>query len=71
VLTGQYADILQFLHAVEIAPQFVIIERMELTQSSLGRSGDGTMLELTLELATYFIAEPPPGVSTPSAGGSQ
>lgn len=68
VLTGQYADILRFLHAVEIAPEFVIIEKVELSQSSIGRPGGGSILELNLDVATYYIVEPPPGV-TPADGG--
>jgi len=69
VMTGQYADILRFLHAVEVASEFVIIEKVELSQSTTGRSGSDSILELNLNVATYFIVEPPPGITPAGAGG--
>lgn len=68
-LLGEYPDILRFLHAVEVASQFVIIEKVELAQSGSGQPGAGEALELTLEVATYFIDEMPPGVSPQPVGG--
>jgi hypothetical protein len=70
-LTGQYADILQFLYDVETAPEFVIIERVQLAQAGSGEPGAGGELELVLDVATYFLGAPPPGVPTTSGGGSQ
>jgi len=54
VLTGDYAGVRRFLHAVETADPFVIIDRIELAQP-----GDGSMtenqLELLLDISTYYV----------------
>jgi Tfp pilus assembly protein PilO len=52
-LTGDYADIRRFLYELETAQQFVIIESMELTQS--GTQQAGGVLEVALEIATYYV----------------
>ncbi len=54
-LTGDYADIRRFLYELETAQQFVIIESMELTQS--GTQQAGGVLEVAIEIATYYVAD--------------
>lgn len=49
VLEGQYQDIRRFIHGLETAPGFLIIEDMAINQ---GRVQD--TLVLTLQLATYY-----------------
>jgi len=49
-LTGGYASMRTFVHAIETAPEFVVIDNIELAE---GTSGDGS-LRLVLELSTYF-----------------
>jgi Tfp pilus assembly protein PilO len=49
-LIGSYASMRTFIHAIETAPEFVVIDNIELAE---GSSGDGS-LRLALELSTYF-----------------
>lgn len=51
-LEGSYANLRQFLHAVESSNKFLIVERVSLAQ---GKEG-GTSLSLNISLATYFAA---------------
>lgn len=57
-LTGEYADIRRFLYEIETAEQFVIIESVELQQSGSAQSSG--VLEVSLEIATYYVNETPP-----------
>lgn len=56
-LTGEYADIRRFLYEIETAEQFVIIESVELSQSGSAQSSG--VLEVSLEIATYYVSEIP------------
>ena len=49
-LTGSYANMRTFIHALETAPEFVVINNVELAE---GATGDDS-LRLSLELSTYF-----------------
>lgn len=49
-LTGDYSDIRNFIHEIETAPEFVVIDNVSLSE---GTAGDGS-LRLKLELSTYF-----------------
>jgi hypothetical protein len=51
-LVGDYADIRRFLYEVETAQEFVIIEKVALSQP--GAVQGGAQLELALSVATYF-----------------
>lgn len=51
-LEGEYAAIRAFLHALETAPDFVVIDNMLLTEGA----GDNGGLELTLDVSTYYPA---------------
>jgi len=53
VLEGEYRNIRRFIHALETAPEFVVMEDVALTE---GTEPDAP-LTLTLQLATYFRAE--------------
>jgi Tfp pilus assembly protein PilO len=53
-LTGDYTNIRRFLYALETAQEFVIVNRVELSQVS-AQSGSGT-LEVVLDVATYYLA---------------
>jgi Tfp pilus assembly protein PilO len=53
VLEGEYRNVRRFIHALETAPEFVVIEEMSLTEGT----DTSSPLTLTLELATYFRAE--------------
>jgi len=50
-LTGGYDGVRRFLHAVESAPEFVIIDRVELAQPNDQNEGS---LELLLDVSTYY-----------------
>jgi len=59
-LLGDYADIRRFLYEVETAQEFVIIEKVALSQSSAIQAN--TQLEVQLSIVTYFLSEPQAGV---------
>ena len=52
-LAGSYADIRTFIHQLETAPEFVVIDTIELSEAD-----DETDLDLTLQLSTYYRAAP-------------
>jgi hypothetical protein len=62
ILNGDYANIRRFLYALETAPEFVIVENVELSQSGLGE-GTGVQpantpskgIDLELTFATYYL----------------
>ena len=48
-LTGNYSNMRSFIHAIETAPEFVVIDNISLAEGS----GEGS-LRLALDLSTYF-----------------
>jgi Tfp pilus assembly protein PilO len=50
VLTGEYRDIRRFIHDLETAPEFLIIENVAVSQGSERDRG----LTVVLKVATYF-----------------
>ena len=50
VLRGTYAQVRRFLHDLESSPEFVVISGIQLAR----RTDDEAMLQLELELATYY-----------------
>jgi hypothetical protein len=53
VLVGDYADIRKFLYQVETAQEFVVIEKVALSQP--GAAQAGAQIELSLSVATYYV----------------
>ena len=58
-LSGTYRDIRKFLYALESAPQFVIIEEVQLgdTGTSAQQNARGE-LEIAIKASTYFVRTP-------------
>jgi Tfp pilus assembly protein PilO len=54
-LSGDYADIRDFIHEIESSPEFVVIDDVGLTEGTRGDS----VLRLTLQLSTYFRTNEP------------
>ena len=50
LLSGGYRDIRRFIHAIETAPEFLIIEQIVLSQGDEGEAGE----ILELGLSTYY-----------------
>jgi Tfp pilus assembly protein PilO len=51
-LTGSYGQIRRFIHALDTAPEFVVIDNVQLAESR--DSGEG--VQLTLALSTFYRA---------------
>ena len=51
-LAGRYRDVRSFIHELETAPEFVVIDDVSLSEED---NEDG-LLELTLQLSTYYQA---------------
>jgi Tfp pilus assembly protein PilO len=51
VLSGSYGEIREFIHQIEIAEEFVVIDNVELSEGT-----EGDTLSVTLELSTYYRA---------------
>ena len=58
-LQGRYADIRRFLHAVESAEEFIVVERVEIVQSDTTQLGRDNALTVELTVSTYFLAPGP------------
>ena len=54
-LLGDYANIRKFLYEVESAQEFVVIERVELSEANATQND--SRLELTLAVATYYVTD--------------
>jgi len=53
VLAGNYADMRAFIHQLEDAPEFVVIDNVELGENAQGGTQGGP-LAVTLHLSTYY-----------------
>ncbi len=53
VLAGEYNDVREFIYALETAPEFVVIDDVQLKE---GTDATQSGLVLTLELSTYYRA---------------
>jgi Tfp pilus assembly protein PilO len=49
-LSGEYRNIRRFIHQLEIAPEFLVLENVELSQSEVENRG----LNVNVEIATYY-----------------
>ena len=54
-LAGRYSDIRTFIHQLEASPEFVVIDNISLSEET----EDTGLLELQLDLSTYFKAPAP------------
>ena len=48
-LSGSYSDMRTFIHRLDSAPEFVVIDNVE-----LGEGQEGAALSVTLHLSTYY-----------------
>jgi len=55
VLLGAYADMRDFIYRLETAPEFVVIDNVQLDEDS---TGDGSLV-VTLDLSTYYVGDRP------------
>ncbi len=51
-LSGEYRNIRRFIHELETAPEFLVLENVQLTQSEVENRG----LNVNVEIATYYRA---------------
>jgi Tfp pilus assembly protein PilO len=51
-LSGEYKNIRRFIHELEIAPEFLVLENVELSQSDVENRG----LNINVQIATYYRA---------------
>jgi len=49
-LSGEYRNIRRFIHELETAPEFLVLENVELSQSEVANRG----LNVNAEIATYY-----------------
>lgn len=49
-LIGEYRDIRRFIHAIETAPEFRVLENVQLSQEE----GEPRGLKVTVQIATYY-----------------
>lgn len=49
-LSGEYRDIRRFIHEIETAPDFLVIENVQLSQAENESRG----IDVTMQIATYF-----------------
>ena len=54
-LVGEYPNIRKFLYSVETAEEFVVVESVGLSQTTDLRSANSVRLEVTLDVATYYL----------------
>ena len=52
LLSGEYRNIRRFIHELESAPEFLVLENVQLTQGEAENRG----LNVNLQIATYFRA---------------
>ena len=51
-LAGRYRDVRAFIHELETAPEFIVIDDVSLSEEDV----EGGVLQLTLQLSTYYQA---------------
>jgi len=60
-LSGEYANVRRFLYELETSQEFIIIEKVQLSQPN---AAQGTaQLEVALSVATYFVTGGPSGAA--------
>ena len=61
VLAGRYEDVRRFIHVLETAPEFILVEDVVLGQGNASDEG----LVLTLGVSTYYRSASPAGERGP------
>lgn len=56
-LEGSYGNIRRFLYAAETAKEFIVIEKVELSESSTNVTGGSDTLGVKLNLSTYYVTQ--------------
>ena len=51
-LSGEYRNIRRFIHSLEIAPEFLVLENVQLSQDEQ----DNKALNVSVQIATYYRA---------------
>ena len=51
-LSGEYRNIRRFIHSLETAPEFLVLENVQLSQDEQANKA----LNVTVQIATYFRA---------------
>lgn len=54
-LSGDYANVRRFLYELETSQEFIVIEKVQLSQPNAAQAN--AQLEVTLGVATYFLTE--------------
>jgi len=60
-LAGDYANVRQFLYELETSQEFIVIEKVELSQPNAAQAN--AKLEVALTVATYYLTEGQPGAA--------
>lgn len=55
-LEGSYGNIRRFLYAAETAKEFIVIEKVELSETGANVGGGNDSLSVKLNLSTYYVA---------------
>ena len=55
VLAGSYTNMRAFIHLLEVSPEFVVIDNVQ-----LGEGGEGGPLGVTVHMSTYYRDTIPP-----------
>lgn len=61
-LSGRYPNIKKFLYALETAEEFIVVEKVELTEPGGATPSQQGVLEVSMTVATYYLS--PPGATS-------
>jgi len=61
-LSGRYPNIKKFLYALETAEEFIVVEKVELTEPGGATTSQQGVLEVSMTVATYYLS--PPGATS-------
>ncbi|HEX5216173.1 MAG TPA: GspMb/PilO family protein [Vicinamibacterales bacterium] len=71
-LSGRYPNIKKFLYALETAEEFIVVEKVELTEPGGASTTQQGILEVSMTVATYYLTPPgaPSSASARTAAGA-
>lgn len=55
---GEYANIYRFLHQIETAPSYLVIENLDVTRSSRATAAGKSLIELNVRVVTFLRPDP-------------